>query len=242
MLTLLSKPLSGQVKQRLCAAIADAGDSESRHALRDLVLKPGPDRSLEDSAAMALIRVGDEDFLPRLLEMSKDPRLPEWILLAAVEACQVSPSRLATGFLLDRALSDRSIEVRLAAARALLGRELETVPELLARAQRGDLPEDVHFLCAFTLAKSGSAEADKWLVQELKKPDGKPTRRQSATRALALQDVAWSQSEEVRESLRRMATDPGEQQQIRVHCLRALRRIQKQQGWRLLRSGCWDAP
>jgi HEAT repeat protein len=237
LLKLLKLPLSIYAKRDICYAIAAAGDDATRNALRKLVLEPKSDPKLSNFAALALIRVGDEELLPKLLEVSSEERSPEPLRAAACEACRECWSDRVPRFLADRLLLDPAPKVKLAAARSLayLGGPLAV--DTLKRAFRLDLDAETHFECSRGLASLGDAEAEDLLIESLKNKINAPNVRVVAAKALSQLDRP-----KARDALVSVLHDPTELEPIRQRCLDALQTIQREQGWRLLLTGGWEAP
>jgi HEAT repeat protein len=237
MVKLLTLPLSGHAKRRICAAVAETGDDESRRTLRRTVLDPQSDRELVYYSVAALIRVGDEELLPKLLEACADGACDERIRITAAEACALCATSAAVRFLAGRLIKDASPKVKLEAARGLARQGDPLAVTAMKESLELELPSEVRSECERGLALMGDADAQNSMVQSAKDRDAKPDYRYAALRTLA-----QCSGETPRSVLRELYEDTSESTAIRLRCLDALATIQREQGWRPLRAGGWDAP
>ena len=236
-LQLLSKPLETLVKRAMCEAIAEAGNDQGRQRLRALATATDGEPELSLLAALALIRVGDEELLPNLLQACANPRCPAGWRRLATQACQECGSELARDFLVHRLLEDPSVEVKEAAASELVRFGGPLVMDALRRARRTRSNDELDFRCLCALASVGDAAASQELIALLKVPKQKQARRLATVEVLGL-----IEQDEARRALQRLFEDTTEEAPVRSRCLHMLRSIQCQQGWRALPHGEWEAP
>ena len=236
-LKLLSAPLEMLVKRAMCEAIAETGNDQGRERLRALAMQTDGEPELSFLAALALIRVGDEKLLPNLLLACASPRCPvEWRRLAT-QACQECSSELARDFLVQRLLEDPSVKLKEAAVNGLVRFGGPQVMDALRRARRTSSNDELDFRCLCALASVGDAAASQELIASLKVPQQKQARRFATVEVLGL-----IERDEARRTLQRLFEDTTEAEPVRSRCRDMLRSIQRQQGWRALHHGEWEAP
>lgn len=235
MLALIRSSLAANVKLRICDAVAQIGDEDSRAKLRAMV--QGGNRDLSNFSALALIRVGDEACLPALLHAASDTTLPEHLRASAAEACRHSWSPIVPGFLKERLLQDVSPKVQMAAAMSLAYQGGPLAVAALKEALAHRLSQEVELECARGLAVNGESLAEAVLTKVLEDRNRPPHLRVIATNALG-----QLPGEVPRTTLRRICQDASEQEPIRKRCADALSSIQRHHGWRPLINGNWDPP
>ncbi|MBI5386448.1 MAG: hypothetical protein HZA90_17390 [Verrucomicrobia bacterium] len=237
LLELLSQPLETLVKRALCDAIAEIGDEQGRDQLRTLVLKNDVDRELSFLASLALIRVGDEKLLPHLLKVVANPKTPAGWRKLAVQACQECGSELVPEFLARRLLEDPALDVKEAASKGLARFNGPLVRGAWCRARQLPLPPALDFQCLCGWASQGENEAVQELIASLQDRQQKQALRLATVEVLGTLDLA-----EARRALQGLYEDVTEAAPIRSRCLDMLRTIQRQEGWRPLEHGNWEAP
>ena len=240
LLPMLAKPLETLVKRALCDAIAEIGNDEGRERLRVLATQTKNakgEREVSFLAALALIRVGDEKLLPDLLKVCANPECPEGWRELATRACQECGSELVPDFLARRLLEDPSLKVKEAAIKGLALLDGPLVLATLHRARQLNLPRALDFQCLCGLARLGEMAAFQEVIATLNH------REESQTMRLAVVEVLGAlETAEARQILQRLYEDTTEASQVRNRCLDMLRHLQRQQGWRALNSGEWEAP
>lgn len=249
----LSKlPVALNVRRTICEAVAATGDQSGREDLQKWTMMPRDGTSIEQYAALALVKVGDAKFLDPLLEVASSNQCPEHMREEVVCACFNSRSAAVLAFLEKRLKEDPAEAVKRAAVKALGRIGGSFAVEALKQALKKPKLVAVHFECALALAALRDADGEHLLLGYLSsnKTDtirsaqlrqGAATFGRPAVR-LAVDALSHLDSTTSRDALRSMALNPNEPEQIRRCSLDALSRIQREQGWRALVRGGWDAP
>ncbi|MCX6930766.1 MAG: hypothetical protein NT154_47320, partial [Verrucomicrobia bacterium] len=238
MLALLRFSLHPNVKRWICAAVAETGDGHSRETLRRVALDSAREqKDLANHAALALIRVGDESALARLLATCSNSKCSVALREAATSACQECTSELALDFVIQRLMEDPSLRVKYAAVMALDNHSGPRVLNALRCASQLNLSEDVHFQCVRSLAAHGDEAASRDLIEMLHDKEFPLQFRMVAAHTLGKLN-----SSEARSALRRICEDSTEVPPFRIRCAEVLAILQREQGWRPLIDGTWQAP
>ena len=232
---LLSLPLPPSVKYRITDAIAQTGEDSGRILLRRFAASQKTYGELSTMAALSLIRVADEELLPQILKTASDSNL-EHLRFEATKACRESFVEQTLKFLVER-LQDESSRVQVKAAECLGYRGGPAARAALKQAVLGSLPADAHFECMRSLGLNNDGDALKFLLIVLSDKTDDQRRR-----CLAAQTLGQVNCGPARIALRHVTEDETDSKVVRQSCRNALRKIQRFYGWRLLRSGLWEAP
>ncbi len=231
---MLDLPMSENARKWVCTAIAACGDMEHRQVLRDRIMNPGRWSEVSNWAALALVQVGDEAVLDKLLDAASDEAVcPAHLRQAVVAAAGSCVGDKVEPFLLRCLRHDTSAEVRATAAKALAGRPgrriTDALQEMLLRPDAS--PEELR-ASAFSLAQAPVAGSERPLLNRIADKAMADKERRQMIRALES-----SESAEARDLLLGLwQTEPG----LRSSCVLAMAEIQRSQGWRPMPDGTWQ--
>lgn len=237
LLGLLSLPVASDTRMELCNAVAEIGDECGRESLRKLAVSTEADREMSISAALALVKAGDDEMLVKLLTAASSESCPEHLRAATVKACRDGPASAVIAFLADRLRHDPAPRIRLAAAESLALRTDAAATAALRQGMQGEPPEEVRLECARGLALNGEPDALDVLVNVATDAKQDVRRRADAIQALSQLEAAAA-----RATLRAIFEDAAEHAPMRSRAADALQDLQRQRGWRPLCSGGWESP